>query len=98
MDYAHGGTVFGRMKAGDAALRLEFDTVVPGHGPLTDRAGLSRWRAEIDKINARLRTMIGAKTSKAEMIDTLVAEFGWDRTGRTIQGSLDGLIAELSPR
>jgi glyoxylase-like metal-dependent hydrolase (beta-lactamase superfamily II) len=98
MDYDNGASVIGKMKAGDAALRLEFDTVVPGHGPLTDRAGLSRWRADIDRISARLRTMIGEKKTRAEMADMLVADFGWDRNGRTIERSLDGIIAELSAR
>ena len=98
MDYRNGGTIFGKMKAGDAALALGVDTVVPGHGPLTDRAGLSRWRTEIDKINTRVRAMIDAGRSKDEIADMLVAEFGWEKNGFTMRGSLDGIIAELKQR
>jgi len=32
------------------------------------------------------------------MVGMLVADFGWDRNGRTIERSLDGIIAELSAR
>ena len=98
MDYRNGGTIFGKMKAGDAALQFDVSTVVPGHGPLTDRAGLSRWRAEIDRINARVRMMIDAGGTKDEIAEMLVKEFGWEKNGFTMRGSLDGIIAELKQR
>jgi len=41
---------------------------------------------------------IGEKKTRAEMVGMLVADFGWDRNGRTIERSLDGIIAELSAR
>ena len=95
MDYRNGGTMLGKMKVGDAALKIDFNTVVPGHGPLTDRAAFVRWRSDIDTLSARLRTTIAAGKTKDEITDMLVSEFGWERNGFTMRGSLDGIIAEL---
>ena len=44
IDYNGGGSFMGRMKAADAALKLDWETVVPGHGPITNRAGFTKWR------------------------------------------------------
>ena len=53
IDYNTGGSLFGRAKTADAVLKLDFDTVVPGHGPVTNRAGFVRWRSDIDAITNR---------------------------------------------
>jgi hypothetical protein len=34
----------------DGALKLDFDTVIPGHGDLTDKAGLQTYRANLEKL------------------------------------------------
>jgi cyclase len=42
IDYPGGGSVVEWTKTLDEAMKLDFDTVIPGHGPVTDKAGLSR--------------------------------------------------------
>jgi cyclase len=98
MDYNTGGSLFGRMKTADEALKLDFDTVVPGHGPVTTRAAFTQWRKDIDSIRGRLTTLIKDGKTKDDMAKMLVAEFGWEPGGRAIQASLDGMIAELKQR
>ncbi|HWP67240.1 MAG TPA: MBL fold metallo-hydrolase [Candidatus Limnocylindria bacterium] len=44
IDLEAGGTVAGWPETLDAVLALDFDTVVPGHGPLATRADLERFR------------------------------------------------------
>ena len=95
MDYNSGGSFVGRERAADALLKLDFETVVPGHGPVTDRAGFVRWREEIRKIRVRMTSMLREGKSKDDIAKMLVAEFGWDPTGMSLSRSLDGMIAEL---
>ncbi len=95
MDYNSGGNFVGREKTADALLKLDFDTVVPGHGPVTTRARFVEWRQEIQKIRDRMTTMIRAGRNKEEITKMLVDEFGWDPMGNAIRNSLDGMMAEL---
>jgi glyoxylase-like metal-dependent hydrolase (beta-lactamase superfamily II) len=98
MDYNTGGSLFGRMKVGDEALKLDFDTVVPGHGPVTTRAKFAEWRKDVESIKNRVAAMIREGKTKDDMAKALVAEFGWEPGGRAITNSLDGMIAEIKTR
>ena len=96
IDYATGGTLLGRAKVADAVLKLEFDTVVPGHGPLTNRAGFVRWRNDVTAITNRIRTLVREGKNRDEVAKAMVSEFGWEPGGRTITASLDAMMAEVS--
>lgn len=97
IDYTAGGSFAGREKTADAALALDFQTVVPGHGPVTTRAGFVKWRSDIAAIRNRLTGMLRERKSKADVQKMLIGEFGWDPMGRSLAASLDGMIAELTP-
>ena len=97
IDYRTGGSFAGRERTGDEALKLDFDTVVPGHGPVTDKAGFARWRSDTDAIRTRITEMLRQGRGKDEIVMMLVSDFGWDSEGRTVQASMDGIIAELQP-
>ena len=45
IDLEAGGTVEQWPAALDEAAKLDFDRVIPGHGPVTDRSGIARFRA-----------------------------------------------------
>ena len=97
IDYNTGGSFAGREKTADAALKLDFETVVPGHGPVTNRAGFMKWRTDIASIRGRVTAMLREHKTKDDIGKMLVSEFGWDPMGRAMQASLDGIIAELRP-
>jgi hypothetical protein len=73
---------------------LDWDVVVPGHGPLTNRAGFLKWRTDVDAIRNRMSSMVRDGKTKADIQETLISQFGWETTGAPIR-SLDGMIAEL---
>lgn len=55
IDLAAGGSVRQWAATLDAVLALDFDRVIPGHGPISDRAGLERFRdfvAELAEVAA----------------------------------------------
>jgi len=95
IDYTGGGSFMGRMKAADAALKLDWDTVVPGHGPVTNRMGFTKWRADSDSIRNRMAAMIRDGKTKDDIVKMLVTDFGWDPMGRATTNSIDGMMAEV---
>jgi cyclase len=94
VDYTTGGSFLDFPKAVDAALKLDWDVVIPGHGPLTNRAGFVKWRAAVDATSNRLTSMVREGKSKTDVEEMLVREFGWERTGAPFR-SIEGLLAEL---
>src|SRR5437762_4566640 len=95
IDYNTGGSFAGREKTGDAALKLDFQTAVPGHGPVTTRAGFMKWRSDITAIRNRITGMLRERKTKEDVQKMLISEFGWDPMGRAMVASLDGMMAEL---
>jgi glyoxylase-like metal-dependent hydrolase (beta-lactamase superfamily II) len=70
IDLASGGSARGAIAAIDAGLRLAGPNtkVIPGHGKLTDRAGLVAYRAMLADVVARVETMIAAGKSREEAV------------------------------
>jgi glyoxylase-like metal-dependent hydrolase (beta-lactamase superfamily II) len=95
IDYNTGGSLNGRAKVADAALKLDWNTVIPGHGPVTDRAGFMKWRTDTDAIRNRVTSMVREGKTKDDVTKMLVNEFGWDPMGRATTNSIDGMMAEM---
>jgi glyoxylase-like metal-dependent hydrolase (beta-lactamase superfamily II) len=94
VDYTTSGSLRSFPRAADAALKLDWDVVVPGHGPPTDRAGFLRWRKEIDVLTNRVSSLVREGKTAADIRDVLINEFRWETMGAPIR-SVDGMIAEL---
>jgi glyoxylase-like metal-dependent hydrolase (beta-lactamase superfamily II) len=97
IDYNTGGSFAGSERTADAALGLDFQTAVPGHGPVTTRAGFVKWRSDIAAIRNRVTGLLRERKTKEDLQKMLIGEFGWDPMGRAIAASLDGMMAELKP-
>ena len=95
IDYPGGGSVVQWTKTLDEAMKLDFDTVIPGHGPVTDKAGLLAYRNNIEKLRNRAAGLIREGKSQEEVGKVMVAEFAWAPTGLQMQWSLPGMMAEL---
>ena len=78
-----------------AALGLDFDTVIPGHGAVTTKAGLLTYRNNIEKLRTRATGLIREGKSQEDVGKVMMAEFGWVATGLQMQWSLPGLMTEL---
>lgn len=95
IDYAGGGSVAEWTKTLDGAMRLDFDTVIPGHGNVTDKAGLKTYRDNVEKLRNRAQGLIREGKSQEEVGKVMAAEFGWGPTSMQMQWSLPGMMAEL---
>jgi glyoxylase-like metal-dependent hydrolase (beta-lactamase superfamily II) len=93
---APGGSIIDMTKTLDEVLKLDFEMVVPGHGPLATRAHVVKWRAEAEAVRNRIRGMVRDGQSKEDITKMLIDEFRWDPKGIIVARSIDTLIRELS--
>jgi glyoxylase-like metal-dependent hydrolase (beta-lactamase superfamily II) len=106
VDYAQGGSFLEWTATLDRVLALEFDTIIPGHGPLATRADLVRFRADLEAMRDRIAALIAMGASKEQVLAVFEADYGWRSTGcppsPPTPGCLqyqqmDALIDELKP-
>ena len=95
IDYTGGGSLVEWTKTLDEALKLDFDTVIPGHGPVTTKAGLQTYRNNIEKLRTRASGLIREGKSQEEVGKVMAAEFGWGPNSMQAQWSLPGIMKEL---
>jgi cyclase len=95
IDYPGGGSVVEWTKTLDAAMKLDFDTVIPGHGKVSNKAGLKTYRDNVEKLRNRAQGLIRAGKSQDEVAKVMTAEFGWAADGMQMKWSLPGMMAEL---
>ena len=95
IDYNGGGSVAEWAKTLDEALKLDFDTVIPGHGKVTDKAGLLAYRNNVDKLRTRAQSLIREGKSQEDVGKVMIAEFGWTANSMQMQWSLPGMMKEL---
>jgi glyoxylase-like metal-dependent hydrolase (beta-lactamase superfamily II) len=107
VDYAQGGSFLDWTKTLDGMLTLDFDTVIPGHGPVSTKADVIKFRADVENMRNRLAAMLRQGGSKAEVLKVLEDDYGWRSTGCPLTpptpGCLqfqqsDALMAELKTR
>ena len=76
-------------------LKLDFDVVVPGKGPMATRAELEAFKTKIDTLVSRASALLKNGIGKDQLMAQLKADdLGW-RLDFT-QDQLDGFYAELS--
>lgn len=93
IDYAGGGSAKEWPRTLDQVLTLDFDTVVPGHGTVTTKAELRKFRDSTQTLRNRVREMITQKRSRDEVRKMLMTEFHW--ADLHLNRGFDGLLAEL---
>src|SRR5262245_5742470 len=95
IDYPGGGSAIEWTKTLDAAMKLDFDTVIPGHGKVTNKAGLRAYRDNIEKLRNRVTGLIREGKGQDDVGKVLIAEYGWAAGSLNMQWSLTGFIKDL---
>jgi glyoxylase-like metal-dependent hydrolase (beta-lactamase superfamily II) len=78
-DFANGGSVAGMIQSYDATLKLDFDTVIPGHGdnPVT-RADMQAIRAKAATFLDRAKAAVKAGATKETLMSQIkIDDLGW---------------------
>jgi cyclase len=95
IDYPGGGSLVEWTKTLDEAMKLDFDTVIPGHGRVTNKAGLLTYRNNVEKLRNRVAGLIREGKSQDEVGKVMTAEYGWAANSVQMQWSLPGMMTEL---
>jgi len=93
IDYSGGGSAKEWTHTLDGALQLDFDTVVPGHGNVTTKREMAKYRDSTLKLRNRIHEMLVQKKSRDDIAKAMKAEFHWAQLH--IDLGLDGAMAEL---
>jgi cyclase len=94
IDFGNGGSAVEWTKVLDEILKLDFDVAIPGHGPVSNRADVVKWKAEFETMRNRISGLVHSGKDKDEVTKTLTGEFHWPAGGLAIQ-QVDAFIAEL---
>ena len=95
IDYPGGGSVVEWTRTLDEAMKLDFDTVIPGHGAVTNKAGLLTYRNNVEKLRNRAAGLIREGKNQEDVGKVMTAEFGWAANSLQMQWSLPGMMTEL---
>lgn len=93
IDYAGGGSAKEWTSTLDSALQLDFTNVVPGHGNVTSKAEMRKYRDSTLRLRNRVHELITQKKTRADIEKVMRAEFHW--ADLHVMFGLDGAIAEL---
>ena len=78
IDYRNGGSAAEWTATLDGLLSLDFDTVIPGHGPILSKADIRIFRGKFDQLLTRMRVLIDngiARDAIAAELD--IADLNW---------------------
>jgi glyoxylase-like metal-dependent hydrolase (beta-lactamase superfamily II) len=95
VDYSGGGSVVEWTKTLEGAMALDFDTVIPGHGPVTNKAGLQAYHDNIVKMRDRVSEQIHQGKDQAAIAKFMETEYMWAPNSLQQQWSVPGFMTEL---
>ena len=95
IDYNGGGSLMEWPKTLDAAMKLDFDTVIPGHGAVTNKAGLMTYRNNVEKLRTQVSGLIRQGKTEADVAKVMTTDYGWAPNSLQQQWSVPGMMKEL---
>ena len=98
LDYGNGASAVEWVSVLDKILELDFDTVIPGHGPLLTKERIRADRQKLVTMNQRMAALARSNVPLEQVFDRLMlAELGWDHTVSTVafKGGLRGYYEEM---
>jgi cyclase len=95
IDYGGGGSLKEWAATLDGAMKLDFDTMIPGHGPIAKKADMLTYRNNVEKLRTEVTGMLRQNKSRDEIAKVVEDKYGWAPTGLQFQRGFDGMLAEL---
>jgi cyclase len=99
IDFANGGSAVEWPKLVTSTLKLDFDTLIPGHGNVMTKADVQAYKGKWDMLVARAEAEVKKGTPKDKLLASIKTDdIGWNVTGAqwTAPARLDPFYAELS--
>lgn len=96
IDYANGGSGVEWVATLDRVLELDFDAVIPGHGPMYKKADVKAFRDKLDGMVRKMTELKRKGLSKEEAVKTFdPVSLGWE-PGRMLNRTLPPLYDEVA--
>ncbi|MEP6963183.1 MAG: MBL fold metallo-hydrolase [Acidobacteriota bacterium] len=96
IDYGGGGSLLEWIKTLDkASTAFQFDTLIPGHGPVSPKAMLTTYRNNAETLRARVAAEIRAGKSEADVAAFMTANYNWQPGSLQMERGLKGMMTEL---
>ena len=98
VDYANGGSALEWTKTFDNIAKLNFDTVIPGHGPIMTRADFENYRTRVSTLLQRMTELVRQGTKKEEFRSKIkMDDLGWNiETATNFTSRLDRIYDEIA--
>jgi glyoxylase-like metal-dependent hydrolase (beta-lactamase superfamily II) len=77
VSYSDGGNWTDLVDRIDQLLKLDFDVLIPGHGPPASKPQVAQLRERVYAIRERFRELVREKKAQDEIVATLTKEFNW---------------------
>jgi len=95
IDYPGGGSLVDWPKTLDGVLGLDFETVIPGHGDVTTKAGLKTYRDNVETMRSRAAALVKSGKTQADLSKFMTDEYKWAPNSLNQQWSVPGMMTEL---
>ena len=99
IDFPDGGSAVEWPKLIASTLKLDFDTLIPGHGNVMTKADVEAYKTKWDNLVARAKAEVKKGTPKDKLLASIKTDdIGWNITSPqwTAPARLDPFYAELS--
>jgi glyoxylase-like metal-dependent hydrolase (beta-lactamase superfamily II) len=93
VNYGDGGSWSDLGRTLDEIAKLDFDTLIGGHGPVLSKADFLKYRDRIAAIRDRFRALNRERKTQDEITQTLLKEFNWG--AGPAAGNIPGMLQEL---
>ena len=94
IDYSAGGSRGEWSQTVGKVLANAFDTVIPGHGPVSKNADLAAFRDRMKTMTDRAREQVRSGKNQEQMRQHMADNYGWGETQDRI-GEVEGVMAEF---
>lgn len=96
IDYPGGGSVIEWTRTLDAVMNtLDFDQVMPGHGPMSNKSGMKAYRDRVEVLRSKAQTLVRAGKPEEELAKLMETEYKWAPNSLFRRWSVPGMMTEL---
>jgi cyclase len=96
IDYPGGASLIEWTKTLDKVMTSwDFDKVIPGHGALSNKAGMKAYRDRVEVLRSKAQAIVRAGKPQAELAKFMETEYKWAADGLFQKWSVPGMMIEL---
>lgn len=96
IDYNGGASIVEWTKTLDAVMNTwDFDQVIPGHGPISNKSGMKAYRDRVEVLRTKVQSLIRSGKSQDDVAKFMETEYKWAPNSLPQKWSVPGMMMEL---